>query len=242
VGRRSCFPWRIKVKRCTKCGVTKSLDGFNRDARHRDGRRSECRDCDNTRSRVYHKAYYDANRDRVRTRNKVWIEKNRERYRERHHAYYASVRGVALRLRVLHGYSRADSQALATLLCADETRCAVCGLPVWWMRLRRGLWPKSMRAARFRQRMTVDHIVPGGPSTIENSRPCCAACNSLKGANLRTDVQVLGIVRRWWRNQSGLSLARLYWLNETPGEGGRLYRSECVERQMERLAAMRTVA
>lgn len=33
------------AKKCSRCGVTKPIDAFNRDRTNRDGRRYECRDC-----------------------------------------------------------------------------------------------------------------------------------------------------------------------------------------------------
>ena len=41
------------MKRCAKCGETKSLDGFHRSASGHAGRASRCRECRNKDSREY---------------------------------------------------------------------------------------------------------------------------------------------------------------------------------------------
>lgn len=41
------------MKRCAKCGLTKTLDGFHRSASNRDGRASRCKECRNQDSRDY---------------------------------------------------------------------------------------------------------------------------------------------------------------------------------------------
>ena len=63
----------IRMKHCTKCGLQKPLDAFNRKASNRDGRRAQCRDCQKESGRSYYAAnreeilrYFAENRDRLR--------------------------------------------------------------------------------------------------------------------------------------------------------------------------------
>ena len=72
-------------KTCTKCGETKSLDGFHRNKGGVDGRHSRCKECRRERKR----RYYEENRDKVLESQCSYREENRDktldyqrRYRE----------------------------------------------------------------------------------------------------------------------------------------------------------------
>ena len=72
-------------KTCTKCGETKSLDGFHRNKEGVDGRHSRCKECRRERKR----RYYEENRDKVLESQCSYREENRDktldyqrRYRE----------------------------------------------------------------------------------------------------------------------------------------------------------------
>jgi hypothetical protein len=106
------------------------------------------------------------------------------------------------------------------------SRCAICGLPTFLLAVyRRRGWPwflGNQHGAGSHPRLTLDHVVPG--RNDGGLRLLCRACNSLRGACRMTDEEVLVEVRDKWRWFSGLRF--LWWLNETPGQGGRLHRSE----------------
>lgn len=70
--------------------------------------------------------------------------------------------------------------------------------------------------------LTVDHIRPGGPSTLENTRPLCSYCNTTRGPALLSDAEVLKRATAYWVKLLGA--ARAWWLNTTPGQGGRATR------------------
>lgn len=80
--------------------------------------------------------------------------------------------------------------------------------------------PDKTRCAR----LTVDHIIPGGPSVLGNTRMLCFACNSRRGAT-RSDYNVWRwIVNQWQRYYSDM---QLWWLhNEAPGVGGVSHRGK----------------
>lgn len=147
----------------------------------------------------------------------------------KHQRYNNSIKGIARQLRANHGYDKKDSEILAELLTDDWCRCFICGIPVWWIKAHKGLFPSRMQEDKMRRRLTVDHINPNGPSVLENSRPLCAECNILQGANRLSDEQVLSEVRNWWRNKSGIGLRFLFWLNIFPKEGGVLFRNKYME-------------
>jgi hypothetical protein len=78
------------MKKCSKCGLEKSLEKFNRSSKAKDGRMSECKSCRNVSKRIYyekHKAeilakckrYAQANVTQVATYKKEWYERNRVR-------------------------------------------------------------------------------------------------------------------------------------------------------------------
>ena len=71
------------VKTCTKCGETKSADGFSRDPSKRDGLSSQCKECRH--------AYREAHREEIRAKGRAYYEDHRgerlaynDAYREAH--------------------------------------------------------------------------------------------------------------------------------------------------------------
>ncbi len=132
--------------------------------------------------------------------------------RPKQSSYDRSIRGKARWLRKDHGYSIEDSRHLATLLLDPYCRCVICGVP------RRWLIAQDMRGLHWKG-LSVDHIEPGGPSTLGNTRILCRLCNGARGAKRLTDVQVLHRVRGWyeWR---GYAFKDLWWMCSSPGHGG----------------------
>ena len=70
-------------KACTRCGVVKPLDGFSRDKRSGDGRKSACKECTNKSKR----RYYDENLDKERESLRRWREENRDKVLESSRRY-----------------------------------------------------------------------------------------------------------------------------------------------------------
>lgn len=84
----------ITVKRCTKCGETKSVDGFNRNRAKRDGLDTRCREC----KRAYYedhreehlsssRAYYEDHREEILAHKEAYREAHREEMRAYNRAY-----------------------------------------------------------------------------------------------------------------------------------------------------------
>ena len=75
-----------ETKRCTKCGETKPLDEFHRNASSKDGRMPRCKACRKEETKDYRKRYADEIRERKQEYYSV--EKNRALKREYDHRYY----------------------------------------------------------------------------------------------------------------------------------------------------------
>lgn len=145
--------------------------------------------------------------------------------------FNASRKGVARNLRSEHGLSRPASEYWTDRLFNSGARCAICGLPNYLIAVYRDRgWPWFL-GKRFgsgsHPRLTLDHIEPG--KNNGKFRLLCHACNLLRGAQRLTDGEVLLAMRGRWRWFCGLRF--LWWLNTSPGVGGRLHRSvQCQKR------------
>lgn len=60
------FPPQITKKRCTKCGITKSLDKFGPDRNRADGHTTTCRECEAAQCRDYRRRHVEEERERSR--------------------------------------------------------------------------------------------------------------------------------------------------------------------------------
>ena len=160
---------------------------------------------------------------------------DQEHRRAKARRYNASRKGVARNLRCEHGMDRETSLYWADALLHPFTQCAICGLPNMMLRVykQRG-WPWFLGkrdGAGSHPHLTLDHVVPG---KLEGGfRPLCSACNSTRGAEQFSDEEVLQIIRDKWLWFTGIRF--LWWLNDTPGKGGRLHRSLLCERREDAL-------
>ena len=140
----------------------------------------------------------------------------------RWHAVYTEA-SVAKRLRSDRGYSREAAAILAKRILDPYQRCEICGIPV---RILERMIGRNMPTPDHTKcgRLTVDHIIPGGPSVLGNTRILCYACNHHRGATL-TDHEVWDwIVNQWQRYYTD---TQLWWLcTDGPGKGGRPYRGK----------------
>lgn len=74
------------MKPCKKCGETKPLSEFYKEARARDGLRNDCKLC----SRARHASWHESNRERHRITAAAWRAANREKDRAIGAAYRAA--------------------------------------------------------------------------------------------------------------------------------------------------------
>lgn len=198
-----------EVKKCSRCRRPSPLKDF--------GKFRTCPAC-RERGRTYDSSPH--RRERMKTPlGRTWYRRTKARRRW-------STKAVAEGLRSNHGLSHEESRHWAAVLTDPGTRCSICGLPVFLLRVyaEGGPWPRFLGARYGRghtRGLQLDHIVPGDSSG--GLRPLCPACNRRRGAAQRTDAEVLTWVRRQWRRV--ISLRFLWWLHASPGEGGRLHRS-----------------
>lgn len=75
----------VAMKRCPRCGETKSVDGFNRNRSKRDGLDAQCKACRRTyredhreEIRSYNLAYHEANREERCSKQRAYNEAHRE--------------------------------------------------------------------------------------------------------------------------------------------------------------------
>jgi hypothetical protein len=86
----------------------------------------------------------------------------------------------------------------------------------------------------------MDHITPG--INDGKYRPLCFSCNTERGANVKTDAEVLVVMSRWYLSIDRFWNKRhLWWLNTKPGKGGQLCRNKSTERRNAKFAASRPV-
>ena len=72
-------------KACSRCGVERPEEDFNKRARSKDGLRAECREC----QRADAKAYGAAHAPEIAARSRAWRSKNVQKYRQGLADYYA---------------------------------------------------------------------------------------------------------------------------------------------------------
>lgn len=189
-------------KSCSRCRLVKPLTEFHRDSSKSDGVQSRCKACKR-----------EADTDSGYAQS-----------------YFASEPGIIRRLVNRHGYNEKAAVTLASRLFDPYERCAICGVPnrMLWLFHRRG-WPFIFGSERHNRRLTVDHIIPGGPSTVENTRLLCFPCNTRRGPAIRSDATVLKwITRQYYRY---FSRFELWWLHTSPGVGGTAKRGRKHEAQ-----------
>jgi HNH endonuclease len=153
------------VRACSKCGEAKPLDKFRRDPKGKQGVAASCKACKTAQDA----AYRALNRDRRRAALRAHYAAKRDKGRADRRAYHAAnphigwskcYRERARRygfIPVVEPFTRAD------VIDHYGDACHYCG-------------------AAFEE---LDHYVAvrdGGPHSLENVRPSCAACNCRKDA------------------------------------------------------------
>lgn len=89
----------VVVKRCSGCGVVKSLDSYSRNRTRPDGHTSWCKECESARKRRYReknrdkvlegkRRYYEENRDKVLDYHRRYREENRDKLLEHKRRYH----------------------------------------------------------------------------------------------------------------------------------------------------------
>lgn len=175
------------MKKCSRCGQAKPLDGFHRQAASRDGRAAACRECvakyvkerywrDPERRRAESKKYRDAHPERRRQWQRAYNERHREEIRARFAAMGWRGRWAALnpekrraneaKRRARRRLTQVEPVDYEAIYERDGGVCYLCGEPV-------------VDVDR-----EFDHILPlsrGGTHTEDNIALTHAICNRRKG-------------------------------------------------------------
>jgi 5-methylcytosine-specific restriction endonuclease McrA len=166
------------MRKCKKCGETKSLADFYKQKGHREGVpdyvRRTCKECE--RLRIYARrqdnlaAYRERERDRARA---LPAEVKRQKARD----HYSKNRERVIARQLARRAQRLGAEAVLVerdeILERDNNRCRECKTD-----LRGQTWH-------------LDHIVPlalGGTHTWGNLQALCAPCNWSKGARLAGQI------------------------------------------------------
>ena len=175
-------------KVCTKCGRSKALEEYYKDASKKDGRRPDCKSCCNARQKKYRKS---------------------DRGKAAQSKYFRSDKGKAVKARASAKYARSDkgkaphTKAKGKYLKTDKGKAAKArensNKKYWKSKTINNLKAEEFKCTLFLQNYqciggcgryfdevepTRDHIYPvskGGDLIKENVQALCQSCNSKKG-------------------------------------------------------------
>lgn len=173
---------------CTKCGETKPVSAFHRDARAPKGFASSCKACRTAQSA----AYYADNRDDRLAQVMDYREKNRdlvraqdlaryERHKEKRIALVLEREHIRRALMKQNGWEPGVTRPALRKIHGDD--CRYCGITMTFSPFN-GYEPA---------RATIEHILPlsrGGSHTFDNACLCCWQCNVRKNAKTLDEWEV----------------------------------------------------
>jgi hypothetical protein len=73
------------MKKCSKCGIEKSLTEFHKNKGSKDGHRSECKSC----TKQQKAEWYVQNKERIKQQHAEWYAQNKEKIKKQKAEYYA---------------------------------------------------------------------------------------------------------------------------------------------------------
>jgi hypothetical protein len=179
------------MKVCTKCGIEKEYDQFQKAKRYKDGYQTWCKACKYANTRRWLKA--DSERQERATKASArwyaeggrkyhanWRDENRGKVREANQRYYA-----------LHLEERREMARRRR----EQIRGTSSDITVEWLRELRAITPDCElcecellydETQHHHKKANLDHIIPlnvGGSHTRENVRYICYLCNLRRPKN-----------------------------------------------------------
>lgn len=200
-----------ETKKCTKCGIEKTIDEFYKDKKSKDGRKTDCKKCrlisvkkwvkDNPDKAKKNKSnWYQKNRERLRKEDamhykenaekikenvRIWSENNKERKNrttDRWHKMHPE-RGRASR----NKWEKLNPDKIAITKRNRYLREINSGdiwTPEQETELINDYCNRCAYCGKYLDHPTIDHVIPlfsGGNNSMENIVPACTSCNSSKG-------------------------------------------------------------
>ena len=168
----------MSEKKCTECGLMKSVSEFSRNIAHADGLQSQCKVC----CAAYSRQYRNTHGREITAQREVYYEANREKELARRKRYYEAHReeGTACMKR----WREVNPEKHAAQTQRRRARKAGATVEPFDERL---VWERDGRECAYcgsTENLTLDHIVPlakGGAHSPDNLCVLCKSCNSSKG-------------------------------------------------------------
>ena len=175
------------MKKCSKCGESKPLDQFHKQAKSKGTFKSACKSCacDITRK------WYADNRARAGARSRKYRAKNPDRVRESSRKYrVANADRVRESNRKYHA-KNPDAVKLAEHI--RRARKQINGVYVVTVKNVRYLLAQPCYLCETAPSIDLDHIIPlakGGRHAIGNLLGACKSCNNSKGSMFLFEFKV----------------------------------------------------
>lgn len=112
----------MEEKACRKCKQNKPLDEFYNSERTKDGKRTECKECE----RLMHQKWAENNREKVREHSLAYQRRHKEKCKAKQKKWLKQhpEKNYAYRIKNRYGMSIEDYYSLVT---QQEGKCAICG-------------------------------------------------------------------------------------------------------------------
>lgn len=167
-------------KTCSKCGQIKLInsENFYSDKKPKSGWKSECRDCNRTRRKLF----YQENKARLKQKSAEYRATNPETWKQVKRSYRKRNPEKVMadrRARYARRFGgKHEFYTVAQVLEAYGNDCHLCGLPIDLKA------PRHCAKPGYEMGLHVDHVIrlaDGGNDTLDNVRPAHAICNQRKG-------------------------------------------------------------
>lgn len=198
------------TKRCSKCGLEKSLDCFTIVRNRKHGRYSICRECKSVYDARYRQKnaekiakfqheywinnqekikikfnhWYKENTNRAQETGKRWAKKNASKVRKYQKQWRQENQDWLKQYHQEYSKNHPE-QALAHLRNrrAKKRNAEITLKPKEWKEIKRSYNDRCVYCGKLA--ISQDHVIPmirGGSHTADNVVPACISCNSSKGA------------------------------------------------------------